>query len=261
MACRSMNAFSRCVEGWCSLQASRSSMMYLPVAMSSRASSSARRFSVAVMASAVSAGVHSAGARRRATVAAGPTSRSSWPTLDAPPGDPRSLKKFGVRPDVRAPLAGRVVFVEDRLDRAHRLACATVHTLARMDVQRAAACVDAVDRAFLDARPVQYVHARLSDHVGHRRTSARRGHPTSVRGSPCTPTAPAGPALVRRSYPHSDRSTLSGDSAWRGQPSARLLPRGSDRTGAPGTRPAMRAATRGPVEQLLAERQAQPITR
>jgi hypothetical protein len=44
----------------------------------------------------------------------------------------------------------------------------TVHTLARMDVVHPTSRVDAVDRAFLDARPVQYVHARLSDHAGHR---------------------------------------------------------------------------------------------
>ncbi|MDT7569812.1 MAG: hypothetical protein QOG76_8436 [Pseudonocardiales bacterium] len=152
-------------------------MTYLPVAMSSRTWSSAPRFSVAVMASAVSAGVH--------------------PALDARPGDPRSLKKFGVRPDVRAPLAGRVVFVEDRLDRAHRLACATVHTLARIDVQHPAACVDAVDRAFLDARPVQYVHARLSDHVGHR---------THLR-APWTPHIGSGQSV------HTDRSRRPGTRA------------------------------------------------
>jgi transketolase len=64
----------------------------------------------------------------------------------------RDVEEFGVRPDVGVPLGRHAVLVEDRLDRAHRLACATAHALVRrMDAQYPAARIDAVDGALLDA--------------------------------------------------------------------------------------------------------------
>ena len=67
-----------------------------------------------------------------------------------------------------AHLLRQVVLVVDRLDRADRLARAAVDALVGVDVQRAAALVDAVDRAFLDTGTVFDVHAGQRDHVGHR---------------------------------------------------------------------------------------------
>ena len=63
--------------------------------------------------------------------------------------------RLGEEVDVRAvvvlPLRGGVVLVVDRLHRADRLAGTTVHALVRLDVERALALVDAVDRALVDA--------------------------------------------------------------------------------------------------------------
>src|ERR1700761_3199729 len=55
----------------------------------------------------------------------------------------------------------------DRLDRAGRLAGPAVDALPRVDVELAAALLDAVHRAFVHTGPVHHVDARFSDHVGH----------------------------------------------------------------------------------------------
>src|SRR4029079_15156623 len=68
---------------------------------------------------------------------------------------------------VLPPLLGQIVFIEDRLDRAHRFAGAAVNALLGMDVQRSPTFVDAVDRALLDAGAVLEVYTRQRDHVGH----------------------------------------------------------------------------------------------
>src|SRR5439155_10093283 len=65
------------------------------------------------------------------------------------------------------PLAGDVVLVEDRGDRAHRLARAAVDALVGLDVEHPPALVDAVHRALVDAGPVLHVDAGLADRVGH----------------------------------------------------------------------------------------------
>src|SRR5674476_1244427 len=56
------------------------------------------------------------------------------------------------------PLPGDVVLVEDGLDRADRLAGAAVDALVRLDVERSLPFVDAVDRALLDAGPVDCIY-------------------------------------------------------------------------------------------------------
>src|SRR5690606_17258234 len=61
------------------------------------------------------------------------------------------VEELVVGGDVVLPLLRHVVLVEDRLDRADRLARTAVDTLIRMDVQHAVALVDAVHRALLDA--------------------------------------------------------------------------------------------------------------
>src|ERR1035441_9434676 len=72
-----------------------------------------------------------------------------------------------VLPGVALPLVREIVFVVDRLHRAHRLARPAVHALIRVDVKHPLTLVDAIHRALLHARPVQHVHARLADHVSH----------------------------------------------------------------------------------------------
>ena len=102
-------------------------------------------------------------------------STPSAPTFAAPPGDPSGAlaavegvaEKHGVVGQVRHQLGRQVVLVVDRLDRAHRLARPAVDALVRLDVQAAAALVDAVDRTLVHAGPIGHVDARLSDHVGH----------------------------------------------------------------------------------------------
>src|SRR5207247_10014474 len=66
------------------------------------------------------------------------------------------------------PLRGDVVLVEDRGDRAHRLAGAAVQALVGLDVEHPAALVDAVHRALVDAGAVLHVDAGFGDGVRHR---------------------------------------------------------------------------------------------
>ena len=103
----------------------------------------------------------------------GSAATSGWslsisPILAAPPGEPRSSKKCDVGVVVVLPLLRGVVLVEDRLDRADRLAGTAVDALVGVDVEHPLALVDAVDRALVDAGPVLQVDARLGDDVGHR---------------------------------------------------------------------------------------------
>src|SRR6266516_4739708 len=79
----------------------------------------------------------------------------------------RVVEEAGVVLDIDLPLVRHVIFVEDRLDRAHRLARTTVHALVRVDVKDAFPLVDAVDGALLDAGLVLDVDAGLRDHIGH----------------------------------------------------------------------------------------------
>src|SRR5262249_22132004 len=83
----------------------------------------------------------------------------------------------GVLAGVHLPRIRQVILVVDRLYRARWLARPAIHALVRMDVQHPLALVDAVHRALLHARPVQHVHARLSDHVRHSRRLSRRVSP------------------------------------------------------------------------------------
>src|ERR1019366_8990692 len=93
-----------------------------------------------------------------------------------------------VRLVVVLPLIGDVVLVEDGLHRADRLAGAAVHALVRVDIEHALALVDAVDRAFLDARPVEHIDAWLRNDVRHVGTplsvnASARLHPAQPRAS------------------------------------------------------------------------------
>src|SRR5699024_3328432 len=77
------------------------------------------------------------------------------------------------------PLLRDVVLVVDGLDGADRLTGTTVDALVGVDVQRAVALVDAVDRALLDARLVLDVDAGLRDHIRHGPTSLKVQAPVS----------------------------------------------------------------------------------
>src|SRR5450759_1931632 len=69
--------------------------------------------------------------------------------------------------EVLGVLGRHVVLVVDRLDRAHRLAGATVDALLRMDVQHPVALVDAVHRTLVDTGPVLDVDTGQGDDVRH----------------------------------------------------------------------------------------------
>src|SRR5258708_2792828 len=87
-------------------------------------------------------------------------------------GGAELVEELGVLNGELRPLVGHVVFVEDRLDRADRLAGAAVDALVGVDVEHPLAFVDAVDRAFLDAALVLDVDARLGDHIRHGRSAS-----------------------------------------------------------------------------------------
>src|SRR6185312_9322687 len=67
--------------------------------------------------------------------------------LGRTPGGPEILEELDVRLVVVGPLVWGVVFVEDRLDGAHRLARATVDAFVWVDIEHPRALVDAVDGA------------------------------------------------------------------------------------------------------------------
>ena len=68
---------------------------------------------------------------------------------------------------VPSPLVWQIVFIEDGFGRAHRLTCATLAALVRIDVQGTRTLVDAIDRALVHTSLVLDVHARLGDNVWH----------------------------------------------------------------------------------------------
>ena len=105
-------------------------------------------------------------------------------------------------------LIGRdVILVEDRFGRTDRLARAAVDTLVGVDVKHASTLVDAVDRAFFDARLVHHIYTRFSNRVGHCRSPClpvvHRRRNTQLQGAenPIRLSRTAGTAY----YPPADR--------------------------------------------------------
>src|SRR5262249_59803226 len=96
------------------------------------------------------------------------------------------LEELVVGRGVVLPLGRHVVLVEDRLDRADRLARPAVDTLVRMDVEHPVTFVDAVDRALLDAGLVEQIDAGFGDDVSHGSSSFT---PAQPRRSPAALTA------------------------------------------------------------------------
>jgi uncharacterized membrane protein YGL010W len=68
---------------------------------------------------------------------------------------------------VLAPLARKIVFVVDSLNRANWLTSTTVHALIRVDVKHAIALINAVNRALINTSLVLDVHAWKGDYIGH----------------------------------------------------------------------------------------------
>src|SRR3954452_24849708 len=68
----------------------------------------------------------------------------------------------------RLPLIGKRVFREDRLDRALRLARATIDALLRVDHEDAVRLMDAIDWPDVDTGQIFDVDAGLGDDVRHR---------------------------------------------------------------------------------------------
>jgi len=77
-------------------------------------------------------------------------------------------ENVAVDDDELVPDVLEVVVVEDGVDGADRLARTTIDALDRVDVHLPIALIDAIDRAFRDARLVLYINARLSHHVSQR---------------------------------------------------------------------------------------------
>ena len=82
-------------------------------------------------------------------------------------GRTKFVEELDVGLVVVRPFVGQVVFVVDGLDGADRFAGSAVDAFVGVDVERALALVDAVDRTFVDAGAVLDVHAGKRDHVGH----------------------------------------------------------------------------------------------
>lgn len=76
-------------------------------------------------------------------------------------------EESGVIGLVLGPLAGEVVFIEDRLNWADRLTRTTVDALFWLDIQGALALIDAVHWALVHASTVHNIDARLCDHIRH----------------------------------------------------------------------------------------------
>src|SRR5689334_18437898 len=91
--------------------------------------------------------------------------RLSWPEGLFPLGNRRADRgHLPIQRDELAPGLGHVIFVEDRLGRALRLARITVGALIRMDVKHLLALVKAVAGTDNDAVGVLAVKARFGHH-------------------------------------------------------------------------------------------------
>src|SRR5439155_22841483 len=91
------------------------------------------------------------------------------------------LEELLVQLDEALPLIGRLVFREDRLHWAHRLAGAAVDALVRVDVEHRLAFIDAIHRTDLDTGLVLHVDAWLGDDVRHQDLPLS----ITVRGARC----------------------------------------------------------------------------
>jgi hypothetical protein len=65
------------------------------------------------------------------------------------------------------PLRGHIIFIEDGLDGADRLAGAAINALVWLDVEHALALINAINRTLFDARLVFHINTRLGNYVGH----------------------------------------------------------------------------------------------
>jgi hypothetical protein len=69
------------------------------------------------------------------------------------------------------PLRRDIIFVVDSFNWANRFASATVNALIRLDIKHARAFVDAINRAFFDARLIFNIDTRFGNNVRHEESS------------------------------------------------------------------------------------------
>jgi hypothetical protein len=103
------------------------------------------------------------------------------------------------------PLRRNIIFVIDSFDWANWFASATVNALIRLDIKHARTFVDAINRAFLDARLIFNINTRFGNNVRHEKSSiwvATAVNCNTYRGLRCllttaVPLAPFGEAFLR----------------------------------------------------------------
>jgi hypothetical protein len=69
------------------------------------------------------------------------------------------------------PLRRNIIFVVDSLNWANWFASATVNALIRLDIKHARTFVDAINRAFFDARFIFNINTRFGNNVRHEKSS------------------------------------------------------------------------------------------
>jgi hypothetical protein len=69
------------------------------------------------------------------------------------------------------PLRRNIIFIVDGLNRANRLACATVNALIRLDIKHSRTFIDAVNRAFFDTGLIFNINTRFGNYVRHEESS------------------------------------------------------------------------------------------
>jgi len=69
------------------------------------------------------------------------------------------------------PLRRNIIFVIDSFNWANWFACATVNALIRLDIKHARTFVDAINRAFFDARLIFNINTRFGNYVRHEESS------------------------------------------------------------------------------------------
>src|ERR1700742_2485090 len=90
------------------------------------------------------------------------------PAGSAPTRHLRS-EEFSIDRDPGLQLLREPVVRMNRCDGAHGLAQAAIDALVRLNVERAPALIDAVDRAGVEASLVLYIDAGVGDDIGHER--------------------------------------------------------------------------------------------
>jgi hypothetical protein len=84
---------------------------------------------------------------------------------------PNLHEKFGVYLAELLPLRRNIIFIVDGFNWADGFAGATVNTLIGLDIQHSRTLIDAVNRAFFDARLIFNINTRFGNYVRHEESS------------------------------------------------------------------------------------------